>query len=244
MSPLSWIGPQRQAPAGIALKDLPPIDVVVVSHNHYDHMDTPTLQTLQKRFQPVFIVPLTNTHYLNDVGIQQVIELDWWSSYSINNIDITATPAQHWSKRTLFDANRSLWSGFYIKGLTQSVFYAGDTAYEKHFKLIRKKLGEPSIALLSIGAYKPQWFMKRAHTSPEEAVLAHMDLKAGTSIPIHYGTFQLGDDSPKSALTDLHQAMHKHALSNDSFKVLALGQSITIDNEYHSADRLSAIASP
>ena len=227
-SPLSWIGPKRLAPPPIKIYNLPHIDLVIVSHNHYDHMDLPSLQRLNEYFRPVFITPLNNQHYLRSVGISKVVELDWWQSHETNLVQISATPAQHWSKRTLFDANRALWSGFYIQGSTQSAFFAGDTAYEEHFKKIKQKLGEPTVALLTIGAYKPEWFMKRAHTSPEEAVLAHMDLNAFMSIPIHYGAFQIGNDSPQSALMDLDEAAKKYRLANDAFHILKPGETLSV----------------
>lgn len=227
-SPFSWLGPQRQVPPPIPISELPPIDAVVISHNHYDHMDLASLEQLNSLYQPVFITPLANKHYLESAGITNIIELDWWQAHSINSVKITATPAQHWSKRTLFDANRALWSGFYIQGLQQSVFYAGDTAYQAHFKLVKERLGPPSVALLPIGAYKPQWFMQRAHTSPEEAVLAHIDLKANISVPIHYGTFKLGDDSPESALSDLEKAIVTHHLDNKAFSILAPGELLSV----------------
>lgn len=228
-SPFTWVGPKRKTPTVIDIQDLPPIDVVLISHNHYDHMDIPSLQALNKIFKPRFIVPLGNSHYLNDAGISHITELDWWDSFTLKGTNIIATPAQHWSKRTLFDANRSLWAGFYIKALNQSVFFAGDTAYEKHFKLVNTKLGPPTVALLPIGAYKPRWFMKRAHTNPEEAVLAHIDLGAIRSIPIHYDTFQLGDDSPKSALSDLEKAVKQFSVKETAFKAILPGQTYSME---------------
>ena len=227
-SPLHWVGPKRQAPPPININELPPIDAVVISHNHYDHMDLASLQQLDSLYQPVFITPLVNKHYLESAGITNIVELDWWQAHHIGPVRITATPAQHWSKRTLFDANRALWSGFYVQGHQQSVFFAGDTAYQAHFKLVKERLGPPSIALLPIGAYKPQWFMQRAHTSPEEAVLAHIDLQAQTSVPIHYGTFRLGDDGPQSALSDLKVSITNHHLDVMAFNILAPGELLTV----------------
>ena len=177
-SPFGWVGPKRVGEPAVRIEDLPPIDAVVISHNHYDHMDLSSLLQLDKRDQPLFITPLANKHYLESAHIKNIIELDWWESHTLNNVTISATPAQHWSKRTLFDANRALWSSFYIQGKQASVFFAGDTAYQTHFSLIKERLGSPTVSLMPIGAYKPQWFMQRAHTSPEEAVLAHIDLQA------------------------------------------------------------------
>jgi L-ascorbate metabolism protein UlaG (beta-lactamase superfamily) len=229
-SPVNWIGPQRQSAPGLSIKNLPPIDAVIISHNHYDHMDLDTLKRLNDRDQPTFLTPLANKHYLENVGISKILELDWWQSHRIGKVTIVATPAQHWSKRTLFDANRALWSGFYVQGEKQSVFFAGDTAYESHFTVIKQKLGPPTVVLMPIGAYKPRWFMKRAHTNPEEAVLAHIDLGAEYTIPIHYGTFMLGDDSPQSALLDLRQSIKKYNLNEFNFHILKLGETLTVDN--------------
>ena len=174
VSPLSWIGPRRVRPPGVAFEALPKIDAVLVSHNHYDHMDLRSLARLHRRDRPRFIVPLGNARFLNGVGIDGVVELDWWGETAVGDgASVVLVPVQHWSGRTLFDRRRALWGGFFIRRGAASVFFAGDTGYGAHFAAIRERLGAPDLSLLPIGAYEPRWFMKDQHINPDEAVRAH-----------------------------------------------------------------------
>ncbi|MFH1377156.1 MAG: MBL fold metallo-hydrolase [Planctomycetota bacterium] len=209
-SPLSWAGPMRRRPPGIAFDDLPPIDYVLISHNHYDHLDVPTLKRLRDAHQPVFITGLGNAALLQSEGIDSVVEIDWRESTSIkNDLTIIGTPALHHSIRGVSDKNRSLWLGIVIKSRNGNVFFSGDSGYYDGFKTIGDDYGPFRLALLPIGAYKPRWFMQAFHSSPDEAVKIADDIRSRLSVPIHYGTFPLGDDGESDPLFDLLNALRK-----------------------------------
>jgi L-ascorbate metabolism protein UlaG (beta-lactamase superfamily) len=194
--PVSWFGPRRVRPPGIRFEDLPPIDVVLLSHNHYDHCDLPTLKRLTRTHKPRLLTPLGIKRFLERRGISVLAELDWWQSADLGNgITATAIPARHFSGRGLFDRDRSLWAGFMIDTPGGQICFAADTGYAAHFAEIRERLGAPRLALLPIGAFRPEWFMSRVHMSPEQAIDAHRDLGAKTTVATHYGTFQLADDA-------------------------------------------------
>ena len=193
--PVSWFGPRRMRPPGIRFKDLPPIDVVLLSHNHYDHCDLPTLRRIARYRRPRLIAPLGLHRFLEPRKIPVFRELDWWESVNVAPyIKVTAVPARHFAGRGLFDRDRSLWSGFMIQTPSGSICFAADTGYGEHFTEIRDRLGEPRLALLPIGAFRPEWFMSRVHMSPEQAIQAHNDLGAKTTVATHFGTFRLADD--------------------------------------------------
>ena len=199
-SPLSFLGPKRYHPPAMGLDALPPIDAVVISHNHYDHLDLATLKQLQAQFQPVFITGLGNRELLQSSGLGNVVELDWWQSHALaGEVVITATPAQHWSTRNRIDRNRTLWLGFVIGDPQLQVYFAGDTGMGPHFAQIRERFGPVDLALLPIGSYLPRWFMKEFHLSPDDALEAHHLLGASQSMAIHFGTFNLGDDGQRTA---------------------------------------------
>jgi L-ascorbate metabolism protein UlaG (beta-lactamase superfamily) len=203
VSPFSWIGPRRHRIPGVSWQDLPPIDTVLLSHNHYDHLDLPTLRRLAARGNSTFIVPAGVAKLLRSKNIGPVQELDWGESHALPGFTIHSVPALHFSSRGLFDRNRTLWCGYMIECQGRLVYFAGDTAFGPHFAQIRKKFGSPHLALLPIGAYLPRWFMSPVHMDPEGAVKAHEILGAKTSIAIHHGTFQLADealDAPKQEL--------------------------------------------
>lgn len=204
-SPVSWAGPQRARAPGVALADLPRPDLVVLSHNHYDHMDLPSLRELQRRYAPVFVTMLGNAAKLASVGIT-AIELDWWQEVVVGALRITATPARHFSARTPFDRNRSLWGGFMLDAAAGRVLFGGDSAAGAHWQEIRERLGAPNVALLPIGAYEPRWFMAQAHMNPAEAVQAHRTLGAQRSVGMHFGTFQLTDEAIDAPLHGLEAA--------------------------------------
>ncbi|MCS5711532.1 MBL fold metallo-hydrolase [Candidatus Berkiella aquae] len=226
-SPVSWLGPKRVRAPGLALKDLPKIDIVIISHNHYDHMDLVSLKALTEKDNPLFIVPLQNAYILNKKGITNIIELDWWQTHYINeNRSITAVPAQHWSKRTLFDTNKSLWCSFIINIDETQIFFAGDTGFSEHFKLIKQRMGKMDICLLPIGSYEPRWFMKANHLNPEEAVKAHIDLGSTLSIGMHYGTFQLSDESYDDPINHLQLALQQLQINKNHFLTPTNGKTI------------------
>jgi L-ascorbate metabolism protein UlaG (beta-lactamase superfamily) len=218
-SPLSWIGPRRRRKEGISWDHLPPIDTVLISHNHYDHLDLPTLQRLEARGDSTFIVPARGARLLRSKSIGPAHELDWGESLSLPAFTVHCVPALHFSSRGIYDRNKTLWCGYVIECQKRFVYFAGDTAFGPHFTQIREKFGSPRLALLPIGAYEPRWFMSPVHMAPDEAVRAHEILAAKTSIAIHHGTFQLSDegiDTPRKHL--IACAPHK------SFLILKNGQ--------------------
>jgi L-ascorbate metabolism protein UlaG (beta-lactamase superfamily) len=223
-SPLSWIGPPRRRKPGISWDDLPRIDVVLISHNHYDHLDLPTLRRLAAREQSSYVVPARGARLLRSNNIGPVQELDWGESLSLSGLTINAVPALHFSSRGLYDRNETLWCGYVIESQEGNVYYAADTAFGSHFSQIREKFGSPRLALLPIGAYEPRWFMSPIHMAPEQAVRAHEILAAKTSIAIHHGTFQLGDegiDTPKRQLMTIAPKDSIRVLNNGEFAEIA-----------------------
>ncbi|HXP83792.1 MAG TPA: MBL fold metallo-hydrolase [Bryobacteraceae bacterium] len=221
-SPFTSIGPRRRRKAGVRWEDLPRIDAVLLSHNHYDHLDLVTLRRLTDRGQCQFVVPAGVAQLLRSQSIGPVHDLDWGESLPLARSTIHSVPALHFSARALFDRNRTLWCGYVIEAAGRVVYFAGDTAFGDHFARIRERFGAPRLALLPIGAYEPRWFMSSVHMAPDEAVRAHQVLGAKTSIAIHHGTFQLGDegiDTPKRRLIACAPA--------DSFLLLDNGQSVT-----------------
>jgi L-ascorbate metabolism protein UlaG (beta-lactamase superfamily) len=194
VGPTSAIGQRRHRPPGIRWEDLPPIDVVLLSHDHYDHFDVPTLRRLARRFHPRIITGLGNGARLRQEGIGGGEELDWWRSVTIApGLRVTAVPAQHWSGRTLTDHCRTLWMGFVIEG-RDSVYFAGDTGWGSLFALIHARYPRFRLALLPIAPFRPEWYMHRKHASPADAVHAAQVLHAATSVAMHWGTVELGDD--------------------------------------------------
>jgi len=218
-SPLSWTGPRRRRKPGVSWEDLPPIDAVLISHNHYDHLDLPTLRRLAARGDSAFVVPAGGARLLRSENIGPAHEVGWGESLSLPGFTIHCVPALHFSSRGIFDRNQTLWCGYVIECQERLVYFAGDTAFGGHFARIREKFGSPHLALLPIGAYEPRWFMSPVHMAPDEAIRAHTILAARTSIAIHHGTFQLADegiDTPKQRL-----AAHGQ---HESFLVLNNGQ--------------------
>ena len=225
VSPLSWAGPKRHRDPGIPLEQLPPIDFILLSHNHYDHMDVATLRKLNQAFQPPIFVPLGNQRVLEAHGIKNVTELDWWQSTEVTAaLKISLTPAEHFSSRSPFDRNEALWGSFVVAFGGHSLYFAGDTAYSPHFQATRERFGAPDLAFLPIGAYDPRWFMKVVHMNPEEAVQAHLDLGARQSVGIHFGTFQLTEEAIDQPVKDLELALGKLGVDPLAFLVLGEGR--------------------
>ena len=223
VSPFRSLGPKRVREPGLAMKDLPKIDLLLVSHNHYDHMDVQSLKDIARRDQPMTITPLGNGPILQRQGLARIAERDWWERVELaDGAGVIVTPAQHWSVRALPDRNRALWSGFIMETPRHKIFFAGDTGYAAHFKEIRARHGVMDLALLPIGAYEPRWFMKDQHMNPEDAVLAHLDLQAKRSIGMHFGTFQLTDEDFDAPVKELQAALKKHDATN--FDVLEVGE--------------------
>ena len=232
-SPFSFIGPKRKRMPGILFEDLPKIDAILVSHNHYDHLDLPTLMKLYVAHAPKIVVPLGVKKFLESKGISNVVELDWWNDTNVNEkISIQSVPAQHFSGRGIFDRNTTLWCGYVIKTPLGNLYFAGDTGYNwEMFQEIGQHCGPIRVAFLPIGAYKPKWFMSPVHISPEEAVKIHMILNIETSIGMHFGTFRLADDGQEDPVRDLQKAVNKYRLEENEFLILKEGSNFQVEHE-------------
>ena len=227
-SPVSWAGPKRVRAVGVKVKNLPKIDVVLISHNHYDHLDLPSIKKLNERDQPLFLVGLGQAKLLNDSGIKNVEELDWWQTKELDNSrgKIIFTPVHHWCARGVFDRNEALWGGFAIFTSQLKVYFAGDTGCGHFFKDTQKKLGAMDISILPIGAYEPRWFMKDQHMNPEDAIKAHQDLNSTWSVGTHFGTFQLTDEGIDEPLSDLQKEKLKFKIKDESFIATKNGKTL------------------
>lgn len=224
-SPYQWIGPKRMRPPGIAFDDLPAIDTVLISHNHYDHLDIQTVKQLQKQHDPQFVVPLGVEKLLHWHGISKTTHLDWWEKHRVGDrLSLTAVPAQHFSCRGLFDRNQTLWCGYVLHTTLGNIYFAGDTGYGEFIKDISSRLGPMFTSLLPIGAYKPRWFMESIHMSPEDAVQAHLALQSQYSIGMHFGTFPMADDGMYEPLAELAKSRQKHNIPKQEFTVLKEGK--------------------
>jgi L-ascorbate metabolism protein UlaG (beta-lactamase superfamily) len=226
-SPVSFAGPKRHRPPGIRFDDLPPIDVVLLSHNHYDHLDVPTLRRLLAKHAPRIVTALGNGLVLTKSGLGDSTELDWWQATPLSDaVTVTAVPAQHFSSRGVSDRNRNLWCGFVISGPSGHVYFAGDTGWGPHFEQIRQRFSPIRLAMLPIGAYLPRWFMSPVHIGPDQAVEAHLALRASTSVPMHYGTFDLGDDGETQPVEELRAAIAEKG--DTKFRVLGFGEGLDV----------------
>jgi L-ascorbate metabolism protein UlaG (beta-lactamase superfamily) len=226
--PFNMMGPRRVRQPAVRFDDLPPISIVLLSHNHYDHCDLRTLRMLAKRFDPVVVTPLGNRALVRSSGIRRVEELDWWQDAKTVALPIVLTPARHFSARSPLDRNRGLWGGFSLVAGASRILFAGDSAYAPFFRDIRQRLGPIDLALLPIGAYEPRWFMQAVHMNPAEAVQAHLDLEAPPSIGMHFGTFPMtieGIDEPLRALEDACRAKN---ISPARFRTLGFGESLRL----------------
>ena len=235
-SPLTWLGPQRAQPPGLALAQLPRIDAVLISHNHYDHCDEPSLRALnaQPGGPPLFLVPLGLKAWMAGIGITNVVELDWWQSHTLGPLDIVLTPVQHWSGRGLTDRMDTLWGGYALFAADLQLFFAGDTGYSRDFSDIRARFADRQtdggfdVALIPVGAYEPRWFMADQHVNPEEAVRIHLDLRAKRSLGIHWGTFELSDESLDDPPLALAKARTRLKVEDGAFFLMAIGQTRTL----------------
>ncbi|MBT8453275.1 MAG: MBL fold metallo-hydrolase [Deltaproteobacteria bacterium] len=224
-SPVSFAGPKRIVEPGVAIGDLPPIDFVVVSHNHYDHLDLPSLVTLSERDPNTrFYVPLENGDLLRENGIDNVEELDWGQHAEHEGVRVYCLPAQHWSKRGIGDDREALWSSWAVVGAERKFFFAGDTGYFDGFTRIAKALGPFDLAAVPIGAYEPTEMMKASHMNPEEAVQAAIDLRARAAVAMHYGTFKLSDEPLDEPATRFKNAASEGALGNEAAWLLQIGE--------------------
>jgi L-ascorbate metabolism protein UlaG (beta-lactamase superfamily) len=226
--PLSVFGPRRVRQPAVQFDDLPPIAMVLLSHNHYDHCDLRTLGMLAKRFDPIVVTPLGNGALVRSAGIRRVEELDWWQEAKASSLPVTLTPAHHFSARNPLDRNRALWGGFVMAVESARIFFAGDTAYAGHFRDVRERLGPIDLALLPIGAYEPRWFMQAVHMNPAEAVQAHLDLEATVSVGMHFGTFQLTPEGIDEPLRALGEARRARDIPPSRFGTLRFGASMRL----------------
>lgn len=230
-SPFDCIGPKRFQAPGLSIEQLPPIDLILVSHNHYDHLDLHSLRLLAERFpQAKVVTGLGNAALIATTGFTEVVELDWWQTLALNErLVLHAVPAQHWSARARADTNRTLWMGFVLASAEGPLLFPGDTGLGPEFALIRERFGPLRFASLPIGAYAPRWFMRDNHMSPDDAVQAHRILEAQQSMAIHFGTFNLSDEGQFDPPRDLQVALDQHAVDPATFGVPYPGQAWEIE---------------
>ena len=229
-SPVPWAGPKRVRAPGLRWTDLPPIDLLLLSHDHYDHCDVPTLRRLAARDRSRAVTGLGNAPLLKRAGYRDVEELEWWQSVEHRGLRVTYVPTQHFSGRGMLGRNRTWWGGFVIESEKRRVYFVGDTGYNPEtFVSVRKRLGAPDLAFIPIGAYDPAWFMGRVHVDPEQAVQIHRDIRSRQSVAIHFGTFQLTDESIDEPAERLLAAREEAGLEPDEFVVPELGRGQTLE---------------
>jgi N-acyl-phosphatidylethanolamine-hydrolysing phospholipase D len=221
-SPVGFAGPPRLVAPGVPLDALPPLDFALVSHDHYDHLDLPTISALARRGVPIF-VPLGVGALIRDAG-GIATELDWWQSQAAGRVRIHCVPAQHFSGRSLTDGDQRLWAGWVVEGPTRRFYHAGDTGYFAGFAEIGRRIGPPDLAALPIGAYNPASIMRFVHMNPEEAMQAAVDLHAGIAVGMHYGTFDLTDEPLDEPPRRFHAAASQHALDGVAAWTLQVGE--------------------
>lgn len=229
-SPLSFAGPARLNPPGLALHELPPIDLVLVSHNHYDHLDEDSVRAIARRHpQARFLVPQGLAAWLRRRGIGRVTELDWWGAAQHGAARISAVPVQHFSGRGLHDRDATLWCGFVLEQNGRRVFFAGDTGYSRDFADIAGRFPPMDLCLLPIGAYEPRWFMGPVHVNPAEAVRIHQDLRSRLSVAMHWGTFRLTTEPLDEPPRLLAQALQAAGIAAERFLVFRHGETRLLD---------------
>jgi L-ascorbate metabolism protein UlaG (beta-lactamase superfamily) len=218
--PVSFAGPKRMRPPGIRFEDVPPINIILLTHNHYDHLDIETLKKLSLKYNPKIFTSLGVGKFLEKNGIGNVSEMDWWDEINIDQgISLICTPAQHFSGRGMFDRDRTLWCGFALQTEKGSIYYSGDSGYGDFFKEIAQKISPVRLSFLPIGAFKPEWFMSSIHASPKDAVRIHQILKSSESIGMHFGTFHLADDGMDEPGETLKSVLKKEGIPETEFIV-------------------------
>jgi L-ascorbate metabolism protein UlaG (beta-lactamase superfamily) len=225
------MGPRRRlTPPGVAPANIPPLDVVTVSHAHYDHLDVPSLRALASRGRPLFVVPSDNADLLRAAGIDHVVELGWWESTVVGALRVTCVPAQHWSMRAPWDRNARLWGGFVYESAEGVAYHAGDTAFsEPVFRAIAERCPRVDWAMLPIGAYDPTWFMSAQHMGPEEAGRAWEILGARKLVAMHWGTFKLTDEPVGEPPERMRRWFEEHGRAPDDLWVLDVGETRPLD---------------
>ncbi|HUL20582.1 MAG TPA: MBL fold metallo-hydrolase [Thermodesulfobacteriota bacterium] len=224
-SPFSIGGIRRLVPPALKLEDLPPMDVVMISHNHYDHLDKHSIEGLGNK--PTYLVPLGLGRWLKKRKIENVVELDWWQASSSAGLKFYSVPVQHFSGRTPFDRNKTLWSGWIVEGKIGKIFFAGDTGYSPVFREIGERFGPIRVSMIPIGAYRPRWFMKPVHVDPPEAVRIHQDTNSQQSIASHWGTFKLSDEPIGEPPRYLEKALKDAGLDEDKFIIMRFGETLS-----------------
>ena len=229
-SPFTFAGPARKIAAAATVDQLPPIDVVLISHNHYDHLDRPTIIALARRaergrYTTKFLAPLGLAAKLKSFGARDVGEHDWWDAATHRGIEFRCVPAQHWSSRTLWDRNRTLWCGWTARADGKCFYFAGDIGWWDGIAEIGERCGPIDLAALPIGAYAPRWFMRGQHIDPAEAVRAHQLLRARHALAIHWGVFELADDALDEPPQLLRHALSEAGLRDDDSWLLKQGES-------------------
>ena len=230
VGPLPGLGPRRVMPPGVGWLELPKIDHVLLSHDHYDHCDLPSLRRLADSWSPAVVAPLGHRELLAKGRVAAVTELDWWQTHDLGSgVSVTLTPARHWCRRRPGDTNVRLWGGFMLTVAGRKIYFLGDSGYDAAlFTEIGRRCGSPDLALIPIGAYEPRWFMREAHMNPAEAVQAHREVGARRSVAMHWGTFQLTDEGRNEPVRDLEAAKAAAGLASGAFMVLPPGGSLLI----------------
>ena len=228
-SPFSFLGPERYVPPGISINNLPSVDMILISHNHYDHLDKRTLEILPEKEKIVVVVPLGLRNFFTEIGYKLVYEIDWYEEIELNGIKFSSIPARHWSKRGFFDENRSLWMGAIIEGSEKRIYFSGDTAYAPYFSEIGDKYGPFDYGFVGIGAYEPREMMKYSHTTPEEAVDLAFDMGVRTVVAMHWGTIQLGAERPFEAPSRFSEQALKKGFKDEDIWIFAIGETRILD---------------
>jgi N-acyl-phosphatidylethanolamine-hydrolysing phospholipase D len=228
-SPFSWLGPARFLPPPIAIAALPPIDAVILSHDHYDHLDAASVRRIARRFPGApWVAPLGHDGVLRTLGVRQIKELDWWETTDVGGVTITAAPSQHWTRRIGSPMGARLWFSCGIRSAAHNIFFSGDSGYCPVFSEIGERLGPFDAALLPIGAYEPRWFMRRAHMNPEESVRACQDLGARHFLSMHWATFRLTDEHPLEPAERVTGAWKTTGLPEERLHVLGIGETFCL----------------
>ncbi|MCM3764444.1 MBL fold metallo-hydrolase [Neobacillus niacini] len=214
---------KRLTTPGLALEELPEMDVVVISHGHYDHLDFPTLKKVKGN--PQYFVPAGLKSLFVKKGYKKVIEMNWWDSIDYEGIKVHFVPAQHWTRRTMTDMNTSHWGGFIFEGHSETMYFVGDTGYFSGFKEIGRRFTIGTV-FMPIGAYEPEWFMKDSHINPEDSIKAFLELGGKMFVPMHYGAYRLADDTGPEALERLTREWNRLSLPQGQLKVLMIGETV------------------